>query len=69
MKRFDETLAKYSPERAKALEVLEQKSKVNLKQVWENYKKLKDNIVQPSTKKHCWSQTDRLLGKALLLTN
>lgn len=62
MERFDETLAKYSPERAKALEVLEQENKVNLKIVWENYKKLKDNIVQPSTKKHCWSQTDRCLA-------
>ncbi len=60
--RFDETLAKYSPERAKALELIEQQNKVNLKQVWENYKKLKDKIVQPSTKKHCWSQTDRCLA-------
>lgn len=60
--RFDDTLAKYSPERAKALEILEAQKKLNLKQLWENYKKLKENIVQPSTKKHCWSQTDRCLS-------
>ena len=62
MERFDDTLAKYSPERAKALEIIEAEKKVNLKQVWDNYKKLKENVVQPSTKKHCWSQTDRCLA-------
>ncbi len=69
MERFDDTLAKYSPERAKALEVLEQKSKVTLKQVWKNYKKLKDNIVQPSTKKHCWSQVDKCNEQLVELLN
>ena len=62
MERFDDTLAKYSPERAKALEVLEQKDKVTLKSIWENYKRIKDKVVQPSTKYQCWGQTDRCLA-------
>lgn len=59
MERFDPTLAKYSPERANALEVLE--AKPNLNVVWENYKKLKENVVMPSTKKCCWATTERCM--------
>lgn len=50
MERFDVSLAKYSPERAKALEILATKNQVTLKSIWENYKRIKDNVVQPSTK-------------------
>ena len=60
MERFDASLAKYSPERAKALEVLEKAPNLNI--VWDNYKKLKDRVVQESTKKHCWSQTERCIS-------
>lgn len=60
MERFDASLAKYSPERAKALEVLEKAPNLNI--VWDNYKKLKDRVVQESTKKHCWSQTERCIN-------
>lgn len=62
MERFDPTLAKYSPERANALEILEAEKRLNLNQVWDNYKKLKENVVMPSTKKHCWSQTERCMN-------
>ncbi|MGB5637386.1 MAG: tyrosine-type recombinase/integrase [Waterburya sp.] len=62
MERFDDSLAKYSPQRAKALEVLEAEKKLNLNQVWNNYKKLKENVVMPSTKKHCWSQAERCIN-------
>jgi len=59
MKRFDPSLAKYSPERANALEILEAKPNLNI--VWDNYKKLKENVVMPSTKKQCWATTERCM--------
>jgi integrase len=62
MERFDDTLAKYSPERAKALEILEISKKLTLTNVWDNYKKIKENVVMPSTKKCCWATTERCIS-------
>ena len=67
MERFDPTLVKYSPERAIALGIVKEPTsakvseKLNLLNIWDNYQKIKDNVVQQSTKKHCWSQVLRCI--------
>lgn len=61
MGRFDESLAKYSKKHADAL--AETKRGLDLKEVWERYKKAYKRRVAKTTQKNCWRTTDNCLAR------
>lgn len=71
---FDETLAKYDPNRQSvALEVVKEEKEPTIKELWEQYKKRNKNIAAKTTQKDYWKVIDKFLSdlpeKALLLKN
>lgn len=59
--RFDESLARYSPKHAQ--EIAAAKMGLDLREVWERYKKANQRRVAQTTQKDCWRTTDNCLAK------
>ncbi|BAU66140.1 phage integrase family protein [Stanieria sp. NIES-3757] len=59
LNNFDPTLAKYSPNRAKALEIASRKP--NLLEIWDRYKELNKARIAQTTQDYLWKDVDRYL--------
>lgn len=61
MGRFDESLARYSQKHAQEIAIA--KTGLDLKEVWERYKKASQRRVSKTTQKDCWRTTDNCLAR------
>jgi len=59
--RFDESLARYSQRYAEAIAI--GKKGLDLKEVWERYKKISEKRIAKTTQKDNWRTTDRCLAR------